>query len=116
MRVGGHMKKIVRIYVLVICAIVGLAVGFASGLTVGQRNGFATGTEWAIVQADIIAREAGVFMPIRYESGNFRVVMQQPKHLYSIAWKRAEKYETQFKCMDQDKKRVFDHRSRTRQQ
>ena len=110
------MKKIVRTYVLVICAIVGLAVGFASGLTVGQRNGFATGTEWAIVQADIIAREAGVFMPIRYESGNFRVVMQQPKHLYSIAWKRAEKYETQFKCMDQDKKRVFDHRSRTRQQ
>jgi hypothetical protein len=63
------MKIVIRI-VLVIAL---LMVGFAVGVPVGQSIGFATGSEWAIIQADLLAREAGVFMPVHYEEGMFRV-------------------------------------------
>jgi hypothetical protein len=66
-------------------------VGFAVGVPVGQSIGFATGSEWAIIQADLLAREAGVFMPVHYEEGMFRVKLKQPRHLYQRAWQLADR-------------------------
>ncbi len=65
----------------------GLAAGFAGGLNIG----FSTGSEWALMQADIVAREAGVDMPVSYDGGTFRVVVKQPKGLYRRAWQLAER-------------------------
>ena len=93
------MKKIMRITIRIVIAFVLLAVGFAAGLPIGQRIGFSTGSEWAIVQADIVAREAGVIMPVSYESGNFRVILRQPPHLYTMAWKLAKRHEAAMHCV-----------------
>jgi hypothetical protein len=70
-----------------------LLVGFAAGFPVGQSIGFTTGSEWSFMQADILAREAGVSMPVSYKEGKFRVVVKQPRHLYKKAWKLADKHE-----------------------
>jgi len=70
-----------------------LMAGFAAGYPLGQRRGFSTGSEWALVQANILARDAGLFMPVKIEAGNFRVMMKQPKHLYRTAWMLADRYE-----------------------
>jgi hypothetical protein len=86
------MKTILKIMTRIVVASILLAVGFAAGFPVGQRIGFTTGTEWAIVQADIVAREAGVVMPVAFESGNFRVTLRQPRNLYKAAWKLAERH------------------------
>jgi hypothetical protein len=67
-----------------------LAAGFAVGLPVGQSIGFSTGSEWALVQADIVAREAGVYMPVNFADGAFRVVVKQRPHLYKRAWELAD--------------------------
>lgn len=75
-----------------------LTAGFAVGFPAGQRIGFITGSEWAIVQADIVAREAGVIMPVTFESGNFRVTLRQPRHLYTMAWKLADRHEAATQC------------------
>ncbi len=70
-----------------------LLVGFALVFQFGRNIGFETGSEWALVQADILAREAGVFMPVYMKDGHFRVVMKQPRGLYRRAWQLADRYE-----------------------
>src|SRR5271169_1640224 len=83
-------KTIIRM--TVIAAL--LVAGFAAGFPIGQSVGFSTGSEWAIIQADLVAREAGLLMPISYEEGKFRVVVKQSRHLYRRAWKLADRHET----------------------
>jgi len=70
-----------------------LLVGFAVGFPVGQSVGFTTGSEWSLMQADLLAREAGVFMPVNYKDGKFRVTVKQPRHLYKKAWQLADRHE-----------------------
>ena len=90
------MKILVRITLMVAL----LAVGFAAGLPVGKSIGFETGSEWALVQADIIARESGLFMPVSFEDGRFRVIMKQPRHLYKRAWQLADRHDEKMQAED----------------
>jgi hypothetical protein len=75
------------------------------GFYTGRSSGFKTGSEWALLQADIVAREAGVFMPIYMEGDSFRVIVKQPKGLYKKAWNLADMYEDarDTLCMDEKK-------------
>ena len=83
------MKIIIRL----VLAIALLAAGFAAGFPIGKSSGFATGSEWALLQADIIARESGLFMPVSLEEGRFRIIIRQPRNLYKRAWQLADKRE-----------------------
>ncbi len=83
------MKIVVRMFLMAAL----LAAGFAAGFPVGQSRGFTTGSEWALVQAGMFAREAGLEMPVSYEDGQFRITMRQPHHLYQRAWKLADRFE-----------------------
>jgi hypothetical protein len=83
------MKTILRVTFMILLVMAGVAVG----VPIGQNRGFSTGSEWAIVQANILAREAGLFMPVNFEAGQFRIMMKQPKHLYKKAWRLADKRE-----------------------
>lgn len=83
------MKKFHSIITVIVLLLVFGAVGFQTG----RSTGFKTGSEWALVQADIVAREAGQFMPVYMEGDTFRVVIKQPKGLYKQAWKLADMYE-----------------------
>ena len=74
-----------------VSAVLFLATGLAAGYAAGKNVGFVTGSEWALVQADIVAREAGVDMPVSYDGGTFRVVIRQPKGLYRRAWQLADR-------------------------
>lgn len=74
-------------------AIVLILVGFAAGFPIGRSTGFTTGSEWALVQANIVARETGVFMPVYLYDEDFRVVIKQPRNLYKKARHLAEKQE-----------------------
>lgn len=67
-----------------------VGAGFAAGFPVGKDAGFTTGSEWALVQANLLAQEAGVFMPVSLEQGQFRVVVKQPRNLYKRAWQLAD--------------------------
>lgn len=98
------MKKLTKIVIRVMFAAVLLATGFAVAFPIGQQIGFTTGSEWAIKQAEIVAREAGVFMPISYESGQFHIVLRQPNHLYTMAWKLADRHDAEVQCAEQDEK------------
>ncbi len=80
-----------KILTEIVIAIALLLVGFAAGYPVGKSVGFATGSEWALVQADILAREEGAFMPVYLDNGNFRVVIKQPRNFYKRAWQLAER-------------------------
>ncbi len=84
------MKIIIRI----LSGIVLVAIGFAAGYSIGHSRGFKTGSEWALVQASIISREFGLFMPVSLMEGNFRVVLKQPLSTYKQPRQRAEKYES----------------------
>ncbi|HYA89162.1 MAG TPA: hypothetical protein VEI57_19155 [Nitrospirota bacterium] len=87
--------KIIEKTVLRMTVIAALLIaGFAAGFPIGQSVGFSTGSEWAIVQADLVARESGLLMPITYEGGKFRVIVKQPRHLYRRAWQLAERHDT----------------------
>jgi hypothetical protein len=101
-KTGGTMKKTTKTLIWIVFVILLLTVGFAAGFPVGQRIGFTTGSEWAIVQADIVAREAGVVMPVAYESGNFRITLRQPRHLYQMAWKLAERHDMNVQCTERN--------------
>lgn len=83
------MKILIRIAL----AVVLLLAGFAAGFPVGLSRGFSTGSEWAFVQGNILAREAGLYMPVNFETGQFRITLKQPKHLYRNAWKLADMHE-----------------------
>ncbi len=74
-------------------AVIVLLAGLSGAFQVGKSIGFKTGSEWALVQADILAREAGVFMPVYMEGDNLRVVVRQPHGLYKKAWQLADKQE-----------------------
>ncbi len=69
-----------------------LLAGFAIGLPVGRCIGFSSGSEWALVQARILAREAGMFMPVYIKEGDFRLVVRQPRSLYKKTRERADQY------------------------
>jgi hypothetical protein len=79
------MKIATRITMRIIMILALLAAGFAVGFPIGRQDGFATGSEWAIVQADIAAREAGVSMPVSFEEGQIHVVVKQPTGIYKRA-------------------------------
>jgi len=87
------MKIMLKILVRTTMAFALLLAGFAAGFPVGQHMGFTTGSEWAIVQADIIAREAGLSMPVNYEDGTFRVIVRQSPDLSREAWRLADRYD-----------------------
>ncbi len=85
------MKRLQEITI----AIMLLTVGFGAGFPVGKNIGFKMGSEWALVQAEILAREAGSFMPVYLSDGTFRIVLKQPKNLYRTAWRLAERHQDQ---------------------
>lgn len=70
-----------------------LCAGLIAGFVAGKITGFATGSEWALMQADTLAREAGVFMPVSYDGRTFRVVIKQPRGLYRKASRLANEQE-----------------------
>ncbi len=82
-----------KIFIRILLAIALLIAGFAAGFPAGKSAGFASGSEWALVQANILARETGVFMPVSLNEGQFRVVIKQPRHLYKRAWEHADRNE-----------------------
>ncbi len=82
------MKIIVRI----VSVIVLVLIGFAVGVPIGQSRGFKTGSEWAFVQASLIARERGLFMPVNFAEGHFQIVLKQPRGLQQRTRQLAEKY------------------------
>ncbi len=81
-----------KMSVKITLAVVLLLAGFAAGLPIGKSIGFTTGSEWALMQAGIFAREAGVFMPVYINEGQFRVVVKQPRGLYKRAWQLSEQH------------------------
>jgi hypothetical protein len=87
------MKIMLKITMRTAMAIALLVAGFAAGFPVGQRMGFTTGSEWAIVQADIVAREAGLSMPVNFEDGTFRVVVRQAPDLQKKVWHLADRHD-----------------------
>lgn len=89
-----------KIFIRVLIVIALLLAGFAAGFPIGRSMGFSTGCEWSIIQADILAREAGIVMPINYEKGIFRVIVRQPKHLYKRAWQLADRHDESMKYVD----------------
>ena len=89
------MKIIMRIALMIGL----LMAGFGAGFPIGQSRGFSTGSEWAFVQANILAREAELFMPVNYEAGQFRIILKQPKHLYRRAWMLADRHEDEMPYM-----------------
>jgi len=85
--------KIISTIVLRIAMMLGLLVaGFALGFPLGQHKGFDTGSEWAIVQADIAAREAGMSLPFSLEEGQIRVTVRQSPDLHKWAQQQAALY------------------------
>jgi len=83
------MKILLSIMIAVALLMTGLAIGFQAG----KINGFETGSEWAIIQAGLLAREAGVYMPVHLDENGFRVVIKQPRGLYKKTRERAEHYD-----------------------
>jgi len=83
------MKILISIIVAIAMLLTGLAIGFQAG----KADGFETGSEWAIIQAGLLAREAGVDMPVSLDENGFRVVIRQPRGLYQKARQRAEHYD-----------------------
>ncbi len=102
------MKTIMKITIRIVSAIALLLVGFAAGFPVGKSIGFTTGSEWAIVQADILAREAGAIMPVYFEEGQFRVVVKQPRHLYKRAWQLADRYDNEMETLNQGQRTLIE--------
>jgi hypothetical protein len=85
----GPMKSAARFLVRIVVIAALLAVGFAIGFPVGRDTGFVTGCEWAMVQASIVAKEAGKSMPVTFEDGQMHIVVRQPEDLYLRARERA---------------------------
>ena len=83
------MKKISIMMGSVVLLLACIGISFQAG----KNAGFKSGSEWALVQAEIVAGEAGVFMPVYMKDGKFRVVLRQPPGVYKKAWKMADEYE-----------------------
>jgi hypothetical protein len=86
-----------KILIQILIAILLLITGFAAGFPAGKSAGFTSGSEWALVQAKIVAREAGVFMPVSLYEGQIRVVIKQPRHIYKRAWELADRNEEEMR-------------------
>ena|SRR3990172_9641401 len=82
-----------KIIIHISLALALLIAGFAAGFPAGKSAGFTSGSEWALLQANIVAREAGVFMPVSLSEGQLRVVIKQPRHIYKRAWELADRNE-----------------------
>jgi len=52
------------------------------------------------VQANILARESGLFMPVSFEDGQFRVIIKQPRNFYKRAWQLAETHDEKMQVED----------------
>jgi len=102
------MKILLKIIIRSVLIVALLATGFAAGFPVGQRIGFATGSEWAIIQAEILAREAGVYMPVSFAEGQFRVSLRQPQNLHQRAWQLSERFDKEKKRTDFGEKEPLD--------
>ena len=89
-----------KILIQIVLAAVLVVAGFAAGFPVGKSIGFTTGSEWALVQADIIARESGLFMPVSFADGRFRVTIKQPRNLYKRAWQLADRHDEKMQAED----------------
>ena len=74
----------------------------------GKRSGFRTGSEWAILQAAIVAREAGIALPLYLHDGAIRVVLRQPPGLYQKAWRLADRFEEANKERETEKQRKME--------
>ncbi len=83
------MKKLFGAIIVAALLLFLFAIAFQSG----KNAGFRTGSEWAILQADIVAREAGMALPVYLDDGEFRVVFRQPPGLYQKAWRLADRYD-----------------------
>ena len=83
------MKKLFNAALALMVLVFLLSIAFHSG----KRSGFRTGSEWAILQAEIVAREAGMVLPVYLQNGAFRVVLRQPSGLYQKAWHLADKFD-----------------------
>lgn len=84
--------KILSLIFRVAAALGLLATGFATGYPAGQQKGFDSGCEWAMVQADMAAREAGMELPFSLEEGRIRVVVKQSPDLHKWARNQAALY------------------------
>jgi hypothetical protein len=98
------MKIITR----VILSLALLGAGFAAGFPVGKDAGFTSGSEWALMQANLLAREAGVFMPVSLEEGQFRVIIKQPRNLYKRAWRLADEQEEEMAWLNKGERALTD--------
>ena len=94
------MKTLLKMLVDIILVVALVIIGFAAGFPVGQSSGFTSGCEWAIMQANILAREAGLYMPVSFNEGQFRVVLKQPPHIYQKAWQLADKYDEETQSVE----------------
>ncbi len=83
------MKKLLGAVIAIAVLIYLLTITFQAG----KIAGFETGSEWAMVQADIVAREAGMSLPVYLDEGAFRIVLRQPSGLYRKAWRLADSYD-----------------------
>lgn len=82
--------KIISKIIARIAVILGLlAAGFALGFPLGEQRSFHTGSEWAIVQVGIAAREAGMPLPFFLKDGQIRVIAGQSPDLHKWARKQA---------------------------
>lgn len=53
-----------------------LATGFAIGYPIGSHSAFEAGSEWALLQAKLVARDAGVIMPVYLKNDQFHVLLR----------------------------------------
>ncbi len=83
------MKWILKTGLTVVLLAYLLTIAFNSG----KKAGFKNGSQWAMLQAQIVAREAGIVLPIYLYDGAFRVVFKQPPGLYRKAWRLADKFD-----------------------
>jgi hypothetical protein len=86
---GRNMKN----FFVTTAAVTLLLFLFAIAFQAGKSAGFRTGSEWALLQAEIVAREAGMSLPVYFDDGAFRVVFRQPPGLYQKAWQIADRYD-----------------------
>ena len=89
-----------KLLIQMVLAAVLVMAGFAAGFPIGKSVGFTTGSEWALVQANILARESGLFMPVSLEDGQFRVIIKQPRNFYKRAWQLADRHDEKIPAED----------------
>lgn len=83
----------IKVLVTILISLVLVVLAFGIGFQSGRSSGFETGSQWALMQASIVAREAGFFMPVYLDEGSFRLVVKQRHGLYKKAWQQADHYE-----------------------